>query len=46
LRSSHGGGRGQAIQRGRGGKGTPTVGVPPVATPLPTTEAIMAARIE
>jgi hypothetical protein len=46
LRSSRGGGRGRAAQRGRGGRGTPMVGAPLVAILPPTTEATMAARIE
>ncbi len=55
MRSSCGGGCGRATQRSRDGKGgrgggsgrnTPTVGAPFTATPSPTTEAAMAARIE
>ncbi len=55
LRSGCGGGRGGAVQKGRGGrggrggggvKGTPMVRAPPVIIPPPATEAAMAARIE
>ncbi len=55
LKSGRGGGCGGVAQKGRGGRGgkgggdgksTPTVGVPPVATPPLTTEATMAAKIE
>ncbi len=52
MRSGLGGGRGRAAQRGRddrgggGGRGTLAVGAPPVATPPPTIEAAMVARIE
>ncbi len=33
-------------QRGRGGRGTPTVRAPPMITPPPTTETAMVARTE
>ncbi len=49
LKSTCDGGRGGAVQRGRGGRGgrsTPTVGAPPMATPPPTIEAAMVVRIE
>ncbi len=55
LKSSHGGGRGGAAQRGRGGRGgrgdgggrgTPMVRAPPLITSPPTTKAAMATRIE
>jgi hypothetical protein len=52
LRSSRGGGRSGAAQRGRGGRGggggrgTPMVRAPPVITPPLTTEVAMATRIE
>jgi len=55
LRSGCGGGCGGAVQEGRGGRGgkgggggrgTPTVGAHLAATPPPTTEAVMVARIE
>jgi hypothetical protein len=49
LRSGHGGGSGGVAHRGfggRGGRGTPTVGAPLVATPPPMTKATMATRIE
>ncbi|KAH8952462.1 hypothetical protein BDL97_09G086500 [Sphagnum fallax] len=55
LRSSRGGGRGGAAQRGRGGRGgrgggggrgTPMVRAPPLIIPPPTIEATMATRIE
>ncbi len=52
LKSGHGGGHGGVTQKGRGGKsggggrGTPTVGAPPIATPPPMIEVAMVARIE
>jgi hypothetical protein len=51
LRSSRGGAAqrgcgGKGGRGGGGGRGTPTVGAPLATTPPPTTEAIMAARIE
>ncbi len=52
MRSSRGGGRGGAVQRGRGGRGggggksTPMVKAPPVITLPPTRETAMATRIE
>ncbi len=49
MKLGRGGGCGRAIERGhdgRGGRGTPMVGAPPAATPPPTIEAAMAARIE
>jgi hypothetical protein len=49
LRSGRGGGCGRTTQKGRdgrGGRATPAIGAPPIATLPPTTEAVMAARIE
>ncbi len=46
MKSSRGGGRGRAIRKGRGGRGTPTVKAPPTTTPPLTTKTTMVARIE
>jgi hypothetical protein len=38
--------KGRGGKSGGGGRGTPTVGAPPIATPPPMIEVAMVARIE